>query len=70
MICPKCGKGHLIKVIFNSSGKRAFVCNECNSLWFKGEIIDLSTGHDLESFTKWEIPEQIIEEKADLKEHL
>ena len=59
MICPKCEKGDVEEVRMRSTGKKAFLCDFCESLWFKGEIIDINTDHRLQSFSRGEEIENI-----------
>jgi len=62
MICPKCEEGNIAKTIFRKGGKIAYVCDLCEALWFKGEIIDFSTGHTFSSFSRGEELENVVDE--------
>lgn len=52
MNCPRCEEGVLVKIKFKKSGKNASVCDFCEALWFENEMIDKTTGHTLEVYTK------------------
>jgi len=59
MICPKCERGNVEEVRMRSTGEKAWICDLCEGLWFKGEIIDINTGHKLQSFSRGEEIENI-----------
>jgi uncharacterized Zn finger protein len=46
MYCPKCGEGQLIRIILKMTGEDATLCDYCDTLWLKGEMISEATGHD------------------------
>ena len=62
MVCPKCDEGNIIKIKFKQSGKIAFLCDFCKTLWLEGERIDLATGHTLETYSQKEDMGYTIEE--------
>ena len=61
MICPKCNEGDISKVMFKSTKEIAYLCNLCEALWFKGEVININSGHTLQSFSRGEELEYIVE---------
>ena len=62
MICPKCEEGIITKTVLRKTGRIGYVCNVCDGLWFKGEIIDFSGGHTLNSFSRGEELENVVDE--------
>ncbi len=34
MVCPKCGEGQIKKIRFLDTGKKAYLCEACEALWF------------------------------------
>lgn len=52
MKCPRCEEGTLVKVRFKETGKRAHLCNFCESLWFEGKDIALGTAFTLSSYQR------------------
>lgn len=50
MRCPKCDAGTIDRIKFKRTGRVAFLCDFCDTLWFDGENIDFSTGRDFELF--------------------
>ncbi len=49
MICPKCNEETIISVRFKTSGKHAYLCENCRTVWFEGENIKAGAGHLLDS---------------------
>jgi transcription elongation factor Elf1 len=39
-LCPGCGQGCVVPVRVKSTGVRLFVCEECESTWFREEDIE------------------------------
>lgn len=54
MKCPRCEEGTLKKIVFKESGKKAHLCDFCDSLWFDNELISATTGHTMRGFTQGE----------------
>lgn len=61
MICPKCEEGNINEVKLKSTGKKAFLCDFCDALWIKGEVVNFDTGHSLQSFSRGEEIENIAQ---------
>ena len=62
MKCPKCEEGTIVTIKFKKTGKSAFLCDFCQTVWFEGEDIALSTGHQLKTYTNSEDREYTLEE--------
>lgn len=62
MICPKCNEGTITKIKFKKTGRLAYLCDVCGTLWFEGESIKFNTGHTLEAYSQVEGREYTIEE--------
>ena len=67
MICPKCDKESIKKIIFKKSGDTGYLCNTCKTVWLAGETISLNSGHLLHALTKDDDMEYTysIDESAD-----
>lgn len=51
MTCPKCNEGTIVRIRFKKTGKMAYLCDFCETVWFEGEDINFNTGHAFESYT-------------------
>lgn len=52
MRCIRCEEGTLVKIQFKETGKRAYLCDFCESLWLEGMDISLGTGFMLNSYQR------------------
>ena len=62
MTCPKCAEGTMVKVTFKESGKGAYLCDFCESLWLEGSSISANTGFMLSSYQRGVEHEYTLEE--------
>lgn len=65
MTCPKCEEGNVQKIKFKNTGKKAFLCDFCQALWFDGENITNNTTHTMRSFSQGENMEYNVEYSDD-----
>ncbi|MBP7832211.1 MAG: hypothetical protein KA035_00350 [Candidatus Levybacteria bacterium] len=49
MTCPKCNEEAIIPIRFKMTGKKAYLCENCETVWFEGEEIKVETGRLLEA---------------------
>lgn len=54
MICPKCDRGNIEGATLKGTDKKVHLCDFCESLWFEGEVINIYSGHKLQSFSRGE----------------
>jgi hypothetical protein len=54
MTCPKCENGIIENVIFKVDGEKGKLCDYCGTVWFEGELIAVSTGHEIAGFRTYD----------------
>lgn len=52
MICPKCAKASIVEIVIKTSGKNAFLCDHCDTVWLAGEVLTAHSGRPFEQVTK------------------
>lgn len=52
MLCPKCEKGNIRKIVFKKSGDMGLLCDFCDTTWLDDEEVTSNSGHSILSFTK------------------
>lgn len=50
MTCPKCNEETIIPIQFKTTGAKAYLCENCETVWFDGEAIKEDTGRLLNTF--------------------
>lgn len=65
MRCVRCEEGTLVKIRFKDSGKGAYLCDFCESLWLEGTHVSLGTGYLLDSYQRGVEREYTLEENED-----
>lgn len=65
MTCPRCEEGTLVRIIFKETGKRAYLCNFCESMWFEGTDISSNTAFMLRSYQRGIEREYTLDEVED-----
>lgn len=65
MHCPKCELGTIIPILLKKDTKHALLCDNCSTVWLEGEVVDVSTGHALSSFTDSDEWEYAVDEFED-----
>jgi len=65
MVCPKCNEGVIVKIKFKKTGRIAYLCDFCESMWFEGETMDLTTGHSFEAYKETEGSEYSVTELSE-----
>lgn len=65
MKCVRCEEGTLVKIRFKQSGKNAYLCDFCESLWLEGTDISLGTGFMLNSYQRGVEQEYTLDEAED-----
>lgn len=62
MVCPKCGEETLNRIKFKHTGKEAYLCRLCATVWSVGEDINMISGHLLQDYILGEAAEFVFEE--------
>lgn len=65
MKCVRCEEGALVKIKFKESGKDAYLCDFCESLWLEGVDISLGTAFMLSSYQRGVEQEYSLDEAED-----
>lgn len=52
MICPKCAKASLVEIVVKATGKNAYMCDHCDTVWFVGELLTTHSGTPFEQVTR------------------
>lgn len=50
MVCPRCLQGQVAAVCLNALNRTAYLCEECDALWFQRERIASTTWVDFGTF--------------------
>ena len=52
MICPRCEQGNITTALINCSGKKIYLCEECEAMWFPTYAIDPNNFIDFNTYMR------------------
>ncbi|MCR1870473.1 hypothetical protein [Longicatena caecimuris] len=52
MVCPYCEQGNVVQVKIKRTGKKIYICDECDTIWLNGETISHFNGTGFEEYAK------------------